>query len=191
MTDGKMVIVSGPSGAGKTTIVKRLIERCELPLVVSVSATTRPARSGEVDGVDYHFLAPDEFLEKRDRGEFLECFEVYGRGYWYGTLRETVATSLQHGNWVILEIDVQGMASVIQEFPDAISFFIRPESLEELERRLRGRGTESEDTIQRRLEVARHEWKYKDDYQFDVVNDSIDETIERMCDQLKDVLAAN
>ena len=189
--DGKVVIISGPSGAGKTTIVKGLVERCDLPLEVSVSATTRAPRAGEVDGVDYHFLSPEEFERRRNAGDFLECFEVFGRGYWYGTLRETVTTSLQRGNWVILEIDVQGMAAAISDFPDALSFFIRPESLEELERRLRGRGTETEETIQRRLEVARHEWLHKDRYHFDVVNDSIDATIDLMCEQLKSGLAPN
>lgn len=184
MSVGKMVIVSGPSGAGKTTIVKQLIQNCSLPLQISISATTREPRPGEVDGVDYQFLADDEFRQLRSEGEFLECFEVFGRGYWYGTLREPVTTSLQQGNWVILEIDVQGMSQVVEQFPDAISFFVRPESLAELERRLRGRGTEAEETIQRRLEVARHEWQFKDRYRFDIVNNRLNETVKEMCDQL-------
>jgi guanylate kinase len=182
---GKVVIVSGPSGAGKTTIVKRLLEACELPLVMSVSATTRPPRPGEVHGVDYWFLSDEEFQQRRSRGEFLECFEVYGRGCWYGTLAETVASSLAQGKWVILEIDVQGMQSVVQRFPQAISLFVRPPSLEELESRLRGRGTETEETIQRRLSVARHEWQFRDHYRYDVVNETIEQTVSNICDLLK------
>ena len=86
-----MVIISGPSGAGKTTIVKRLLETCPLPLILSVSATTRAPRPGEQDGIDYWFLTDDDFQRRRQQGEFLECFEVFGRGHWYGTLRETVS----------------------------------------------------------------------------------------------------
>jgi guanylate kinase len=182
---GKVVIVSGPSGAGKTTIVKRLVRECPLPLTLSTSATTRPPRPGEVDGVDYLFLSNADFLRRKEAGEFLECFEVYGRGYWYGTLLETVSTSLEQGKWVVLEIDVQGMQQVIAQFPKAISVFVRPASLEELERRLRGRGTETEDTIQRRLEVASHEWQFKDRYQHDLVNDRIDATVEAICRLLR------
>ncbi|MCA9148866.1 MAG: guanylate kinase [Planctomycetales bacterium] len=182
---GKMVIISGPSGAGKTTLVKQLIDQCPLPLVLSVSATTRPPRPGEENGVDYVFLSDDDFQQRRAANEFLECFEVYGRGYWYGTLRETVSSSLQAGKWVVLEIDVQGMQSVIASFPDAISVFVRPQSLVELERRLRGRGTETEETIQRRLEVARHEWQFKDHYRYDVINDTIEATVQRVCELLQ------
>jgi guanylate kinase len=182
---GKVVIVSGPSGAGKTTVVKRLLQASSLPLALSVSATTRPPRPGERDGVDYWFLSRDEFQLRRQRGDFLECFEVYGRDYWYGTLEETVASSLKQGKWVVLEIDVQGMQSVMERFPEAISIFVRPASLIELERRLRGRGTETEETIQRRLEAARHEWQFRDQYRYDIVNDSIEDTVTTICELLK------
>ena len=185
MKRGKLVIISGPSGAGKTTLVRQLLEKCPLPLELSVSATTRAARPGEQHGVDYHFLSAHEFQRRRRQGEFLECFEVFGRGYWYGTLRKEVATGLAAGKWVVLEIDVQGMQSVVAEYPDAISLFVRPASLGELERRLRGRGTETEETIQRRLEVARHEWKFKDQYTHDIVNDSLEAAAAEMCELLK------
>ena len=102
-----------------------------------------------------------------------------------GRCGKPLASSLQQGKWVVLEIDVQGMQSVVAQFPDAISFFVRPASLEELERRLRGRGTETEETIRRRLEVARREWQFKDQYRYDLVNERIDETAEAICRRLR------
>jgi guanylate kinase len=143
---------------------------------MSVSATTRPPRPGEQNGVDYHFLTDEEFQRKRANGEFLECFEVFGRGYWYGTIMEEVSASLEAGQWVVLEIDVQGRAKVVQEYPEAVTFFVRPESLEVLEQRLRDRGTENEETTQRRLEVARHEWPHGKEYTYEVINHSIGQT---------------
>ena len=191
MSTGRLVIISGPSGAGKTSIVKRLLEKSPLPIRMSVSATTRPARPGEQDGVDYHFLSDEQFRKKRNNDEFLECFEVFGRGYWYGTIREDVENDLNRGDWVILEIDVNGMRQVEQQFPDAISVFVRPDSLDELERRLRDRKTENEETIQRRLEVAKAEWKSKDDYMFDVVNDQLEPTVDRICRLLLETCSTN
>jgi guanylate kinase len=181
---GKLIIISGPSGAGKSTVVRRLIETCPAPLVLSVSATTRPPRPGEQDGVDYHFLSPAEFARRRDRGEMLECFEVFGRGYWYGTPRREVSTSLAEGKWVVLEIDVDGAQAVLQEYPDALTLFVSPGSMEELERRLRGRGTESEETIRRRLEVARREMERSAAYRQLVVNDEVDRAVRQICDLL-------
>ena len=109
----------------------------------------RPVRPGRTkqDGRDYHFLSPEEFARRREAGEFLECCEVFGRGYWYGTLKSEVTPRLAAGKWVVLEIDVQGTLAVLEQYPDALTIFIRPESLEELERRLRGRGTESEEAV--------------------------------------------
>jgi len=185
---GRLVIISGPSGAGKTTIVRRLINQCrERPLVLSVSATTRPPRQGEQDGVDYHFLSREEFERRRQAGEFLECAEVYGRGHWYGTLRSTVATGLEAGKWVVLEIDVEGASQVIPQFPDAMTIFIRPPDLESLEHRLRSRRTENEETIGRRLAAARHEWQAADTYQHQVVNHEgqVEQTVALICDILK------
>jgi guanylate kinase len=181
---GKLVVVSGPSGAGKTTLLKRLYAASPVPLVSSVSATTRPPRPGEVDGVDYHFLSKDEFARRRERGEFLECFEVYQRGDWYGTLNNEVAPRLTAGKWVVLEIDVQGTLAVLQRYPDAVTIFVRPGSLEELERRLRDRGTESESALGRRLEVARRELASIDRYRYQVVNDDVELALRQLCDIL-------
>jgi len=174
---GRLIVVSGPSGAGKTTVLKEVFARCPR-LVPSVSATTRPPRPGEVHGVDYYFLTPEEFAARRARGEFLECFEVFGHGYWYGTLESEVAPRLAEGKWVVLEIDVDGTLAVLEKYPDAVTLFVRPDSVEDLERRLRQRGTESEAAIQRRLAVARRELGFVDRYRYVVRNQSVDEAVE-------------
>jgi guanylate kinase len=184
---GKLVVISGPSGAGKTTLLKRLFDCAPAPLVKSVSATTRPPRRAEVDGVDYHFLSRDGFEKRRQRGEFLECCEVYGRGDWYGTLHAEVTPSLEAGKWVVLEIDVQGTMAVLEHHPDALTIFVRPVSMAELERRLRDRGTEGEAEIQRRLEVARREMLSADHYRFQVVNDDIERAVDELCQILTPV----
>jgi len=172
-----LVILSGPSGAGKSTVVKRLLAECPLPLELSVSATTRAQRAGEQDGVDYFFLSHDEFERRRDAGEFLEWKEVFGRGDLYGTLRDVVAAGRGAGKWVVLEIDVEGAKMVLQQDPQAITVFLHPGSMAELERRLRLRGTDSEEAIQRRLEVARRELESAGGYQHRVVNQSVDQAV--------------
>ncbi len=178
-----MIVISGPSGAGKTTLLKKLCQECP-GLSVSVSATTRPPRPGERDGVDYHFLSDEEFQRRRAAGEFLECFEVFSRGVWYGTLESEVSPSLAAGKSIVLEIDVQGTMAVLKRYPEAITVFVQPSSLAELERRLRGRGTESEDSIQRRLEAARREIDSADRYQHRVINDDVD----RAAQQIRDII---
>jgi guanylate kinase len=180
---GRVVVISGPSGAGKTTVVKRLYQHCDR-LVPSVSATTRPPRPGEREGVDYHFLTPEEFEKRRAAGEFVECFEVFGRGYWYGTLWNEVTPSLEAGKWVVLEIDVQGTLAVRQRYPNAITIFVRPGAIEELERRLTKRGTESTEAIERRLAVARRELACADEYQYQVLNDDVEHAVDRICEIL-------
>ncbi|HVX14713.1 MAG TPA: guanylate kinase [Pirellulales bacterium] len=181
---GKLVVISGPSGAGKTTLLKRLYAASPVPLVASVSATTRSPRPGEVNGVDYHFLSKDDFVHRRERGEFLESFEVYQRGDWYGTLNSEVAPRLAAGKWVVLEIDVQGTLAVLERYPGAVTIFVRPSSLAELERRLRDRGTESESALERRLEVARRELAFVDRYRYQVVNDDVELALKHLCDIL-------
>ncbi|RIK88178.1 MAG: guanylate kinase [Planctomycetota bacterium] len=182
---GKLVVISGPSGVGKSTVVRQVIERLGPGIRLSVSATTRPPRPGEQEGVDYYFLSDAEFSRRRQAGEFLECIEVFGRGHWYGTLWTEVRSSLSQGKWVILEIDVDGAGEVLQQFPEAVTIFIRPESVAELERRLRSRGTESEDAVQRRLAVARHELQLSDHYEHQVVNVTVDAAVEEICEILR------
>ena len=171
---GKVVIISGPSGAGKSTLVRRLLQTCSLPLELSISATTSPARPDELNGIAYHFLSAEEFEEKRLAGEFLEYKEVFGQGYWYGTLLANINHGLQLGKWVILEIDVAGAMSVIDRVPDAITIFIHPGSMEELERRLRNRQTDNEEAIVRRLEVATQEMANRHQYEYQVINKDVD-----------------
>jgi guanylate kinase len=173
---GKVIVISGPSGAGKTTIVRRLFE--QMPgLVSSISATTRPPRPGEADGVDYFFLTPDEFLRRRAAGDFLESCEVFGKGYWYGTLNEQVAPSLLAGKSVVLEVDVEGAKSVVGRYPDAVTIFLRPDAIEELERRLVVRGTEDPEAIERRMQAARREWAESNWYQYQVINTDVDHAV--------------
>lgn len=181
---GKLVIISGPAGAGKSTVVRRLVEQCNLPLTLSISATTRQPRPSERDGVDYHFLTLADFEQRRQQGDFLECKEVFGLGYWYGTLRSEVTTGLNAGKWVILEIDVEGALAALEHYPDAITIFLHTGSPEELERRLRGRKTESEEAIQRRLSVAEDELTHVDRYRHEVVNDEVDKAVQEICDIL-------
>lgn len=185
MGSGNLVIISGPSGAGKSTVVRRLLQDCPLPVCLSVSATTRAPRPGEEDGVDYHFLDRDDFQQRRTRGEFLECKEVFGRGDWYGTLWSEVTTGQAAGKSVILEIDVEGCLAVLDRYPQAITIFLHPGSMNELERRLRERGTETEDSIARRLEVARREMALKGRYQFEVVNQTVEQAVQEICEIIR------
>jgi len=182
---GQLVIISGPSGAGKSTVLRILLSVCPLPLDLSISATTRPPRPAEVDGVDYHFLTADEFDSKLSNGEFLEHKEVFGRGHYYGTLMETVTSGLNTGRYVILEIDVAGAMSVLDHIPNAITIFIHPGTQQELENRLRGRETDSEESIIRRLEVAKSEMGLMNRYQHIIVNEQPETAAETICQILK------
>lgn len=173
----QFVVLSGPSGSGKTTIVERLLAESPVPLIKSVSATTRPPRKHEVNGKDYYFLTPEEFSARRDRGEFLECAEVHGTGNWYGTLQSEIQRAHALGGWALLEIDVQGARQIMRRFPRALTIFLRTSSETEYEKRLRGRGTEAEEVIQRRLANARNELKQAPEYRFQVVNDDLGQAV--------------
>ncbi len=181
---GRLIVISGPSGAGKSTVVRDLLRDCPLPLALSVSATTRPPRPGEVDGVNYYFLTHEEFERRREGGQFLECKEVFGRGDWYGTLQSQVASGLAAGKWVLLEIDVEGALAVQAQCPDVLTIFLHSGSLAELERRLRQRNTETEDSIRRRLEVARRELSLAQRYQYQVINRDVPQAVRDICEIL-------
>lgn len=185
--EGRLIIFSGPSGVGKTTVLAAIFAACKRPLLMSVSATTRPQREGETAGTSYHYLSDQEFKQRIEGDEFLEFTEVFGRGHWYGTLKETVKAGLADGKWVILEIDVEGAQKVLKHHPDAITIFVHPGSAEELERRLRGRGTESETELQRRLEVAQRELDMANLYEHIVINQSVEQTATDICQILESV----
>lgn len=169
---GPLIILSGPSGVGKSTLVERLLSDGGWPLRLSVSATTRPPRPTEVDGVNYHFWPRDRFLAKVKEGDFLEWAEVFTNCY--GTLRDEVDPFRDRGIGVLLDIDVQGAQQVREKCPDATSIFIRTSSLAELERRLRERKTETAESLARRLEGARRELEQAPNYGHQVINDNLE-----------------
>jgi guanylate kinase len=173
MTTGKLFVISAPSGAGKTTLLKRVMST--LPgLVFSISHTTREPRQGEQDGVDYHFVSKGQFLNMIDRELFLEYAEVHDN--FYGTSKDAIEVQLDDGLDVVLDIDVQGAAILRKKGrPEATHIFISPPNLNELERRLRGRGTESEETIKLRLKNAATEIKAAAEYEYLIINEKIDE----------------
>jgi len=169
----KVYVVSGPSGSGKGTVLAQIKKRPDV--FYSVSATTRGMRPGEIDGVDYHFISREQFLEMIDRGEFLEHAEYVHN--FYGTPIQPIRDNLAAGRDVIVEIEVQGFLQIKEKLPEAETVFIMPPSVEELERRLRGRGTETEEKIQGRLKTALEEMKYADRYDHIVVNDELDKAV--------------
>lgn len=177
MRKGNLFVLSGPSGAGKGTLVKQVLQQVP-DAWVSVSATTRQPRPGEVDGKDYYFLDQPYFDELVSQGGFLEWAHVHGNSY--GTLRSRVQERIDRGSQVILEIDVQGAFQVKKAMPEAHLIFIEPPSLEELERRLRGRGTETEEAICRRMKTAEVELARKMEYDVQVVNDELERATEEL-----------
>ena len=170
---GKIIIVSAPSGTGKSSIISKSIDNPELALGFSVSATSRSPRGEERDGREYYFLTPDEFSRRVEAGEFVEWEEVY-KGTCYGTLLSEVERVTGEGRNLIMDIDVKGALNVKKRFGDeAVSIFIMPPSLEELERRLRGRQTDSEEAISRRLGKAGYEMTFASEFDERVVNDNL------------------
>lgn len=175
--EGLLIVVSGPSAAGKGTVCRELLN-CQPDLVFSVSATTRPPRPGEVDGKNYYFISRDEFERMVAAGEMLEWAEVYGN--FYGTPRKAVVEWLEQGRDVLLEIDIQGARQVRRQFPRGVFIFLMPPSLAELERRIRERGTETEEAVRRRLASAAAEIAACREYDYVVVNDRVEDAVAKI-----------
>lgn len=180
---GLLVVISGPSGAGKGTLLN-LVRQSNENVRYSVSATTRQPREGEVDGFNYFFKSVDDFNTMIEKDELIEWVEYCGN--YYGTPRQYVADSLEQGFDVILEIEVDGAVNVKNKFPDCVSIFILPPSFDELVKRIEGRGTETSESIRKRLDKAKKEMLYIDKYDYFVINDNI----ERAAGDIKNVLAA-
>ena len=174
MKKGKLIVVSGSSGVGKGTVLKEVFAH-RSDIFFSVSFTTRECRPGETEGISYHYISQAEFLDRIERGEFLEWVEYAGA--FYGTSMTVISEQLEQGRDVLLEIEVQGAAKVRARMPEAVSLFIAPPSFEELSRRLHGRGTDSEEVIQRRLATARKEAKELEHYDYIVINDTIENAV--------------
>ena len=181
---GNLYVVAAPSGAGKTTLVRLLLEQ-EPAVHLSISFTTRAPRSGEENGREYHFVAVDRFKSMISAGDFLEWAEVHGN--YYGTSQKWIADQLAAGHDVLLEIDWQGAQQVRAVFPQAIGVFILPPSMEELTRRLTGRGTDSPEVITRRLAAAQAEMRHVDEFDYVIINDSLEQAL----DDLRAVVRAS
>lgn len=174
---GVLIVISGPSGAGKGTICKALLEKHK-EISLSVSATTRSPRCGEVDGVNYHFLKKEDFLARVEEDDFLEYAEVYGN--YYGTPKSNVEKILESGTDVILEIDIQGALKVKEKSQEGVFIFILPPSMEELKQRIINRGSETPESLMTRFKSAYKEINYVSKYNYAVVNDTVDKAVEKI-----------
>ncbi|NLF55196.1 MAG: guanylate kinase [Thauera phenolivorans] len=172
---GTLFVVTAPSGTGKTTLVRLLLER-DSALQLSISYTTRDPRPGEMDGREYHFVDVPTFRGMRDRDEFLEWAQVHGN--FYGTSQAWIREQIAAGRDIVLEIDWQGAAAVGRVFPEAIGIFVLPPSVDELENRLRARGTDSEDVIRRRLAGAREEMRHVGEFDYVIINNELQTALE-------------
>lgn len=179
---GRLVLYTGSSGVGKGTIMSELLKRDD-NIRLSVSNTTRAPRDGEIDGVHYNFVTKEQFEDLISKDGFLE-YAQYCENY-YGTPKKQVEDMLADGKCVFLEIEVQGGLQILEKYPDVLSIFILPPSMEALSERLHGRGTENEETIQKRLAEAENEISYKDRYKYNVVNDDLNEAVESILEILR------
>ena len=174
---GKLIVITGPSGVGKGTLVNLLLQR-HPQLRVSTSATTRQPRIGEVDGVNYHFLSKEDFETAIHNQELLEWAEYEGN--YYGTPKDRIIQQIESGNYILLEIELEGARAIAKIFPEAKRIFIMPPSLKELEQRIRARGTNSDESIAKRLEIARKEIAAQDEFDFKIVNDDLERAIAQL-----------
>lgn len=179
---GKIFVVSGPSGSGKSTITKKVRDLLNIPL--SISATSRKARVGEINGKDYYFLSEKEFVEKINNNEFFEYAKVHGN--YYGTLNSVIDEKLQNGQNIILEIDVQGGLIAKSKRSDAILIFCKTKDENILESRLRNRKTDNEEVISLRLKNAKEELKFENKYDYVIINDKLDEAIDTLINIIKE-----
>ena len=175
MISGNLFIITAASGAGKTSLVKALLEK-ESGVRISISHTTRSPRPGDIDGKDYHFVTDEQFIEMLEAGGFLESAQVHNARY--GTSEKAVNEALSAGDDVILEIDWQGAAQVRKIYPDAVTIFILPPSLEILETRLRNRGQDSDDVIAKRLAAAREEMRHLVEFDYVTINDKFEDALQ-------------
>lgn len=173
---GLLIVLSGPSGAGKGTLCKALLNKHNFWL--SVSATTRQPRAGEIPGKSYHYITRDEFTEKISSGDFLEYAEVYGN--FYGTPKSAVIEKIEDGEDVILEIDIQGALKVKENYPEGVFIFILPPSMEELKNRIIGRGSETAESLVTRFKSAYQEINYVSKYNYAVINDTVEEAVNKI-----------
>lgn len=188
MNEGKLFVFSAPSGSGKTTIVRHLLENTELPIDFSISAASRAPRANEIDGKDYYFLSVEAFKTKIESNAFLEWEEVYADNF-YGTLKSELTRIWSQGKHVIFDIDVVGGLNIKKQFPqNTLSIFVQPPSLEEMENRLRGRGTETEEKIQMRIGKAVEEMAYSKDFDVVLINDDLDTAKKEAFDLLTDFI---
>lgn len=183
MESGLLVVISGPSGSGKGTICKRLIDDID-NIMVSVSATTRKPRVGEIEGINYFFIDEEEFLKRINNNEFLEHALVYGN--YYGTPKKEVLKELENGKDIILEIDIQGALNVKKNYPKGVFIFILPPSIKELKHRIEGRGTDSKEVIIKRMECVYEELNYAFEYDYVVLNDEVETAV----DKIKKIISA-
>lgn len=182
---GQLIILSGPSGVGKGTIREKLFEENDLNLAYSISMTTRKPRVNEVDGKDYFFVEESDFLQQIQDNKLIEWAQFVGN--YYGTPKEYVERLLNEGKNVLLEIEVQGATTVRSMFPEALSIFIMPPSIEELESRIRKRRTEDEDIVLQRLNKAKYELTLTDQYRYQVENNNLEDTVE----EIKEIIEQN
>lgn len=184
MSKGTVFVLSGPSGSGKDTVLKRVLERIDT-LDFSISCVTRPKRGSEKEDGKYRFLSVEEFQQRLARNEFLEHNVFLGN--YYGTPRRPVEDAVQAGRDILIEIDVNGAAQIRKSMPDAVSIFIMPPSFEVLRQRLSGRGTDPEEVVSKRLEQALLEIACAKDYDFVIVNDDLNQTVEDVCSVIRSV----
>ena len=183
MNKGQLIVVSGPSGSGKDTVISGAVKRLGSNAFLSVSMTTRNIRGNEIDGVDYYFVSEEQFRNHIENGDMLE-YAKYGSNY-YGTPAQPIRERIKNGETVFLNIEVQGGASIKKLIPEAVKVFIIPPSIKELERRLRRRATEDEEAIKKRLDIAESEIRRACEYDYIVINDELDAAVDALVSIVK------